>query len=86
MRHLRESEDFQVLRESMREAKKKVLDQHLKALMRGAALNQRQMDYDRGYWDGVAQVLEAPWSALQAYEKALERVSQLGRKEATVGD
>ena len=80
MRALRESEEFAALRASMAEAKKKVMDATTRALMRGEPANQRQIDYDRGYWDGVAQVLEAPWSALQAYERTMERLERSGRR------
>ncbi len=80
MRYLREDENWQALRRSMMLAKAKVMEAHTRALMRGEALNQRQLDYDRGYWDGVAQMLEAPWSALKAYEETLERVENLVKR------
>lgn len=79
MRALRESDDFTALRRSMQSAKRKVMDGWARALLRGEPVNQRQVDYDRGYWDGVAQVLEAPWSAVQAYEQTMARLEKLGR-------
>lgn len=36
-------------------------------------LNQRQADYDRGYWFAVDQLLKGPDKALAALEKANER-------------
>lgn len=80
LRHLRESEDWQVLRQSMLQAKRKVMEAWTNALLRGEAVNQRQIDYDRGYWDGIMQVLEAPDRALEQFEKTFERLEKLARQ------
>lgn len=80
LRRLRESEDWQVLRQSMLQAKRKVMESWTNALLRGTPVDQRQVDYDRGYWDGVIQVLEAPDRALEQLNKTLERLEKLARK------
>lgn len=80
LRHLRESEDWQVLRQAMLNGKRKVMDGWTKALFRGEPVNQRQIDYDRGYWDGVAQVLEQPFAAMKQLEGTLERLEKLSRR------
>jgi hypothetical protein len=76
LRQLRESESWTVLRASMLAARQKVMEAHTKALLKGEPVNQRQLDYDRGYWDGIIQMLEAPWRAQEAVEKTLERIEK----------
>lgn len=49
--------------------------------MGGAEVDQRQIDYDRGYWDGVLAMLQEPEKAQQRLET---RIRQLEELEARV--
>lgn len=60
-------------------ARRKVMETHTRALLKGEVLDQRQLDYDRGYWDGVIQLLEAPHRAEEAFQQTLERIDKMSR-------
>lgn len=60
-------------------ARQKVMETHTRALLKGAVLDQRQLDYDRGYWDGIIQLLEAPHRAEEAFQQTIERIEKLIR-------
>ncbi len=77
LRPIRESETWSFLIRSLQGAREHVMRGHLQALMRGREINQRQLDYDRGYWDGVVAVLNAPEQALTQFEKTLEKLQTL---------
>lgn len=85
LRPLRTSEAWVTLGRSLQGAKQKVMEAHVRALMRGdATLNQRQLDYDRGYWDGVENTLKAPLAALTELEKKLVQLERMGRATDTI--
>lgn len=45
-------------------------------LMRGREINQRKLDYNRGVFDGVKQLLGQPDKAQAVLRKAIERLSE----------
>jgi hypothetical protein len=49
--------------------------------MRGREVEQRKLDYNRGIFDGVKQLLEQPDKAEAALARALERIEALGPAE-----
>jgi hypothetical protein len=74
LRALARSDAFAALAQQMSRAKEKVMSAHVRALMRGDTLDQRQMDYDRGYWDGVEAVLHQPDRIEQELEATLRQL------------
>jgi hypothetical protein len=52
-------------------------------LMAGDQIDQREIDFRRGYWAGVFSVLTSPEAAEKAYVQAQEKASR-GRKDSDV--
>ncbi|MET0957050.1 MAG: hypothetical protein ABWZ18_00945 [Solirubrobacterales bacterium] len=85
LRRLRESAAWKALAEQMEKAKEKVVERYVKVALAGGNLEQRQLDYDRGYWDGIAALLSQPERAQQQLENSLaelEKLEQRARRSA----
>lgn len=67
------------LARGMEKAKEKVMAAHMKRLIAGDELNQRLIDFDRGMWHGIEQVLLQPEKAEEMLDKTIERIVQTRR-------
>lgn len=75
LRELRKTEGWAVLEEIFEAARKSYYDTVSHQLMRGREINQRKLDYNRGMFDGVKQLLAQPDKAELALAKAQERLA-----------
>lgn len=78
---LAKTEGWQVLREVFEAAEETYYRTVTRQLMKGREVDQRKLDYNRGTFDGVKQLLEQPARAESVLAKALERLGETDDKE-----
>lgn len=47
-----------------------------RGILSGVPVDQRKLDYERGFWDGAASVLNRPDNAQAEFDKALKRLEE----------
>jgi len=81
LRDLAGSEGWAVLREVFTAAESTYYATVTRQLMRGRDIDQRKLDYNRGIFDGVKQLLEQPDKAEAALKRALDRIEAFDAAE-----
>ena len=71
---LKDSEGWKTLTEVFEAAEKTYYATVTRQLMSGREIDQRKLDYNRGIFDGVKQLLKQPDKAEAALANALERI------------
>ena len=74
---LRETEGWKTLVEIFEAAEKTYYSTVTRQLMNGREIEQRKLDYNRGIFDGVKQLLKQPDKAEAALANALERLGAI---------
>jgi exonuclease VII small subunit len=46
------------------------------SILRGQAIDQRKLDYERGFWDGAKHVVTRPENAEAELESSLKRLEE----------
>ena len=82
---LSETDGWRILRETFGKQRDQYYEQLSRNLMKGAEIDQRKLDYNRGFFDSIEDLLEAPENAEAILRKALERL-QKRREEDPRGD
>lgn len=81
LRELKVAEGWSTLIEVFTAAKEQYYAAVTQQLMRGREINQRKLDYNRGFFDGVTKLLEQPETAESVLEKALARLAEAANEE-----
>jgi hypothetical protein len=80
LRELRKTEGWVVLEQIFEAAEKAYYDTVARHLMQGREINQRKLDFNRGTFEGVKQLLKQPERAETALVKALERLAETDKE------
>jgi hypothetical protein len=71
---LKDSGSFQYLKLVVEKKRDLVAGTLVRALLAGTEINQRRLDYERGYWDGAMHIVNRPENAEAELVKALKRL------------
>lgn len=81
LRELAKTDGWKVLQEVFEAAEKSYYSTVTRQLMQGREINQRKLDFNRGMFEGVKQLLAQPDKAEAVLGKALERLADAAEKE-----
>ena len=74
LREIKDTDGWKTLVEVFEAAEKTYYANVTRQLMQGREINQRKLDYNRGVFDGVKQLLSQPDKAESVLKSALERL------------
>lgn len=81
LRELRTLDAWHVLDSTVKQAKEKVVRQYANNLLSGSEIPQRQLDYDRGFLNGMQFLLKHPERIESRFNDAVEKLAKLMRQE-----
>ena len=81
LRDLKVTEGWVLLEQIFNAAEEAYYSTVTKQLMRGREINQRKLDFNRGMFAGVRQLLGQPDKAQDVLRKAIERLSETTETE-----
>lgn len=81
LRELKVTDGWNTLIEVFEAAEKTYYQTVTRQLMQGREISQRKLDYNRGVFDGVKQLLAQPDKAEAVLAKTLERLESAAEKE-----
>jgi hypothetical protein len=76
LKELTEHPAWPELRAMAEQGKESYLRRIANRLLRGEAIEQRDLDYDRGYYQGIEDLLASPDKAVKQMRRALERAER----------
>lgn len=74
LRELSATDGWDLLRETFARQREQYYERLARDLMAGKEIDQRKLDYNRGFFESVEQLLEAPHNAEAILEKAVKRL------------
>lgn len=79
-------EGWDILAETFERQRQSYYDRLARDLMKGAEIDQRKLDYNRGFFESVEQLLEAPQNAEKILERAVKRLQRLREEDEQRSD
>lgn len=76
LKALAETDGWRILKQVFDRQRERYYDQLSRSLMAGAEIDQRKLDFNRGFFESVEDLLEAPENAEKTLKKALERLEK----------
>ena len=76
MRELKATDGWKVLAETFERQRAGYFDTLARDLMRGKEIDQRKLDYNRGFFESVEQLLKAPENAERLLERAVKSLKR----------
>ena len=76
MRELKATDGWQILAETFEKQRAGYYEALARDLMRGKDIDQRKLDYNRGFFESVEQLLEAPENAEKLLKRAVESLKR----------
>lgn len=73
---LKDNPSFQYLKLVVEKKRDKVVGLLAKSILRGEVRDQREIDYERGFWDGATSVINRPENAEAEFNAALKRLDR----------
>lgn len=67
--------DWALLTELFTKKKDREIEMMSRLLLAGGTIDQRRLDYERGFWDGVEAILKRPENAEKRFQAALSRLA-----------
>jgi len=77
LRELKDTDGWQVLLETFERQRQTYYDNLARDLMKGKEIDQRKLDYNRGFFDSVEQMLAAPENAEKILAGNVARLKRL---------
>lgn len=82
LRAVAETDGWLILQKTFAKQKADYYEKLTRSLMKkGVEINQRELDYNQGFFDSVEQLLEAPENAEKILRKAADRLKREVEKE-----
>lgn len=82
LRDLTSTPGWKVLEEIFEAQKAKYYADLSRSLMRGADIEQRKLDFNRGLFEGMEQLLKSPEDAEKVFERAMSRLKKARESES----